>query len=356
MRQEKTQNTETKSFLTNAMSFFAISFAKFPGAKTFSRHIILLILLSSPLFLNGQGRLQNRIRYRVSNKISYLYLNDVANYYGMKYTVSGKKVILSSKYSNLSFTINSRLFKFNGIETNLSYGILQFGKQALLARTDFEHFIDPILRKQTISKRKVRHIMIDPGHGGKDPGAQSQGVSEKNLNLVYSRRIAAILRKRGYRVTMTRTQDRLLTLSQRSAIAKRHKPDVFLSIHCNAAADAKINGIETYIINPAQTPSSGGNVVAKKAAPGNSYNLQNALLGFTLHKNLITASAAKDRGLKRKQFYVIREVSCPAALLELGFITNAAERKNLLNPRYQDKVSVAVCDAIQEFEKHLLPN
>jgi N-acetylmuramoyl-L-alanine amidase len=326
----------------------------------FRRLMMVFLLLCIGLFqtanpLNGGASRPASIRYRNLAAGRYLYLRDVAAYYGMSYSVSGKTARLQSRYSALRFSQNSRIFKINGVEANLSFAVANEQNEMMLAQTDFQHFIDPILRRGTIPRRRVRHIMLDPGHGGNDPGAQSQGVVEKNVNLLLSRRIAAILRKRGYQVSLTREQDRLLRLEQRTELARRQQPDLFLSIHCNALNDPSVHGIETYIINPAQTPSSGGNVFAKKEAPGNAYNLENALLGFLMQKKLLEATGAQDRGIKRKQFYVIREVSCPAALLELGFLSNAVERKKLLESHYQDKLAVAVCDAVQEFERILQP-
>ncbi len=305
--------------------------------------------------LVGQSARASSIRYQNLKSGRYLYLRDVASYFGLKYSVSGKDALLQSRSSQLFFSQDSRIFKINGLEANLSFAVAKGRNELLLAQTDFQHFIDPILRRETIPSRRVRHIMLDPGHGGNDPGAQNHGVVEKNVNLVLSRRIAAILRRRGYQVSLTRDQDRLLRLEQRTAAARNKQPDIFLSIHCNALDNSSIQGIETYIINPAETPSSGGNIFAKKASPGNAYNRENALLGFLLQQKLLEGTKAQDRGIKRKQFYVIREVACPAALLELGFLSNSSERTKLLESYYQDKLAVAVCDAVQEFERILQP-
>lgn len=326
----------------------------------FMGQTVVLLLLCIVLFqavnpLNGQTARPASIRYQNLKSGRYLYLRDVAGYYGMTYSVSGKEARLQSRYSQLCFSQDSRIFKICGLEANLSFAVAKVRSELMLAQTDFQHFIDPVLRRETIPRRRVRHILLDPGHGGNDPGAQNHGVVEKNINLVLSRRIAAILRRRGYQVSLTRDQDRLLRLEQRTALARRLQPDLFLSIHCNALNSSSVQGIETYIINPAQTPSSGGNVFAKKEAPGNAYNRENALLGFLLQQKLLEATKAQDRGIKRKQFYVIREVPCPAALLELGFLSNTVERKKLLESYYQDKLAVAVCDAVQEFERILQP-
>ncbi|NLZ63155.1 MAG: N-acetylmuramoyl-L-alanine amidase [Lentisphaerae bacterium] len=316
--------------------------------------LLILLVAAGPVPVAAQTRKQS-IRYLDLNKVRYLYLKDVARFYGMNCHTADKQTVLSSRYSRLVLEQDSRLFQLNGVKANLSFPIAKKGSDMLLAQTDFQDFIDPILRPATIPKRKVRHIMLDPGHGGKDTGAISAKVAEKNINLLLSRRIAAILRKRGYKVTMTRTSDQTLTLQQRVAAMKKYQPDLFLSIHCNALDNSSAKGIETYIANPAGTPSSGGNVFAKKAAPGNAFNRENALLASLLQNQLLAASKAVDCGIKRKQFYVIREVSCPAALLELGFLSNAEERQLLLQSMYQDKLSVAVCDAVQKFEQTLAP-
>jgi N-acetylmuramoyl-L-alanine amidase len=295
------------------------------------------------------------IRRHILKTEPYLYLSDVARYYGMNYSLSGKDARLQSRYSLLLFSQDKRIFKLNGVEANLSFAVSKVRNELLLAQSDFQTFIDPILRTNSIPRRTVRHIMLDPGHGGGDPGAQYQGVFEKNVNLSLSRRIAAILRKRGYRVSLTREQDRLVPLEQRTVQARRMQPDLFLSIHCNSFNNSDVQGIETYIINPANTPSSGGNVFAKKAVPGNSFDRENALLGYLLQRKLLEATQAQDRGVKRKQFYVIREVPCPAALIELGFLSNPSECKRLLESYYQDKLAVAICDTVEEFERILKP-
>jgi len=317
--------------------------------------ICVLLGVFSPR-VAAQLTTRQNIRYLDFKKVRYLHLSDVARYYGMQCSVSGKQCVLFSQYSRLVFEQDSRQFQLTGIKANLSYPIAKIGRSMLLAQTDFVDFIDPILRRKIIPKRQVRHIMLDPGHGGGDTGAIAEKVAEKNINLLMARRIAAILRKRGYRVTLTRENDQSLSLKQRAAAVKKTEPDVFLSIHCNSIGNSTSKGIETYIANPAQTPSSGGNVVAKKAAPANAYNCENALLAYLLQKQLLTASKTTDCGIKRKQFYVIREVACPAALLEIGFLSNAAERQLLLQSLYQDKLAVAVCDALQKFEQALLPS
>lgn len=316
--------------------------------------VLCLLLLCGSAMAQAKPP-SSRIRLVKLGQLNYIYLRDLAAFYGMNYRASGEGATLSSRTSRLVFTDKSRIFQFNGINAHLSYATGRAGREFIVAHSDFSTLIDPVLRRSQIPRRQVRRILIDPGHGGNDPGAQHGGVREKSVNLVLARKVAAILAKRGFVVTMTRSSDRPLTLAQRTAMVQAQKPDLFLSLHCNAAGDASIHGIETYIANPAGTPSSGGNVVARQAAPANRFDRENALLGFLLQQNLLSASGAFDRGLRRKQFYVIREAGCPAALVEFGFLSHPSERGRLLQSAYQDKVAVAVCDAVGQFARMVQP-
>jgi len=296
------------------------------------------------------------LTYVSINKQNYILLKDLAKFYGLRHIQpDSKKTHLLSKHSKLVFSLNSRIFTFNGITANLSYPVASHQGQLALSTSDTLTLIDPILRVGTISKRNIKHIVIDAGHGGNDPGAQSGSAVEKNLNLLIARRTAAILAKRGYNVTVTRMTDKELSLQQRVDICKKLKPDLFLSFHCNATGDTSIKGIETFIPNPKGTPSSGGNTVAKNAAASDVVVKENALLGYLLQTNLLKQTKASDRGLKRKQFFVIRGQSCPSALIEVGFLTNATERANITTYAYMDKLAVAVCDAVQDFDAKLKP-
>lgn len=307
---------------------------------------------AKPLTADQQKRV---LPYILINKCQYILLKDIAKFYGMALIVDGKTTTLSSKYTKLVFKENSRLFTINGMTANLSYAAAKYQGAPALSVSDTTLFLDPILRTATIPRRTIKHIVLDPGHGGTDPGTQHNGITEKNLNLMMARRVAAILRKRGYRVTILRSGDETLTLEQRVALSTKKAPDLYISLHCNASTDETINGIETYIPNPQGTPSSGGNTVAKNASASNKVDRENALLGYLLQKFLLQHTKANDRGVKRKQFYVIRGQSCPSALIEVGFLSNRNERANMMTSPYQDKLALGICDAIQQFTNTLKP-
>jgi len=301
----------------------------------------------------AQGR---TIKLALIGKQRYVSLLQLAGFYGLRVTFSGGDDSRVCKMANWNVTVefksNTCFFKFNGIQATLSYPV-EFRKgDCFLELSDFLQFLDPLLRPKTIPARDIRTVMIDAGHGGNDHGAEKNGVMEKNINLSVARRLGAMLVKRGYRVIYTRSADVPLTLKQRCEGAKNFNPSLFVSIHCNSASDASVNGIEVFIANPAGKPSFGTGTLGKDC-PSTKYNTTNALWAYHTQKALIGATGAIDRGIKRKQYYVVRETPAPALLVEIGFVSNDAERTRITQGAYQDKVAVALCSAIDSMKKTL---
>ena len=182
-------------------------------------------------------------------------------------------------------------------------------------------------------------ICIDPGHGGKDPGAIGlSGTYEKNIALAVSKKLAAHLSP-ACRVVMTRTDDRRLgtnqkaDLSARTTIANREQANLFVSIHCNSAASAGANGIETFAL-----------------APGG----QGEKLARSIQTELIRETGLTDRGVKFANYRVLRDTAMPAVLVELGFINNPAEEKLLRDPAWQEKAARAIAIGIMSHVDPLL--
>jgi len=146
-------------------------------------------------------------------------------------------------------------------------------------------------------------IVIDPGHGGEDPGAVANGMQEKELNLNIALEMKNLLDKAGLSVLLTREQDETLSLGKRVAIANNEKASLFLSVHCNASTNPLANGLEVF-----HYPQSSS---GKKFATSLSESL--LLLG------------RKMRGVSEEKFYVLKHSHMPACLVECGFITNPEE-------------------------------
>jgi N-acetylmuramoyl-L-alanine amidase len=176
-------------------------------------------------------------------------------------------------------------------------------------------------------------IVIDPGHGGPDPGTIGNGIYEKNVTLPISLRLGRILQQMGYSVVYTRTEDIDLDLEPRVRLAERVNAEVFVSVHANAleARSSEVSGVETY------------------HARGSSISRQ---LASFVHDQVISGTGALDRGVRGAGFYVIKHTSMPAILVETGFVTNPREAANLNNPAYQDRMAGSIARGVDQFIKY----
>lgn len=312
--------------------------------------VILLMLMCLSVMAAMPG-----VKTTLVNKQAYYRIADMAQYYRMKCVQKGNKIELSLPDGRtMAFTTNKTETKLFGVTVHLSYPVEKdMTGLYCISKSDYDTLLSPILHPSSVPRRNVSRIMLDAGHGGKDRGAERGSVMEKNLTLVVARRVAAILRKRGYEVLMTRDADKQLELKSRSNAVNAQKPDLLVSIHFNAHASPGIRGIEVYVPNPANTPSFLGAKGAVSAS--NKFDRENALLGFLMQRRLLSSTKAADRGFKRVQHYVTRNVACPAVLVELGFITNPTECALFAKSDYLDKLALGICDAVQEFGATLDP-
>lgn len=175
-------------------------------------------------------------------------------------------------------------------------------------------------------------IVIDAGHGGKDPGAVGQGgVREKDVTLALVWCIAReAINYPGLCVVLTRVDDRSLELKERVALGRRVGAEAYVSVHANAASDTAVWGVETYPSDQAQYGEA-------------SLRLARALQGAA-----VSATRSKDRGVRSESFYISR-AKMPAALLEVGFLTHKAEAQSLQDPSIQRHIAISVLDALAKF-------
>ena len=177
-------------------------------------------------------------------------------------------------------------------------------------------------------------ICIDPGHGGGAPGAIGvSGTSEKTVNLAIGLLLAADLRKAGLNVIMTREDDRSVGLQERADIANAASASLFVSVHNNAAT-SDATGTETFY---AGTPDN--------------YSTEGRLLAEAIQRNLLEALDSVDRGARTHwiRLVVLHDTDMPAALAEVGFMTNAEEEAKLLTPSYQQAAAQAIADGVLEY-------
>jgi len=173
-------------------------------------------------------------------------------------------------------------------------------------------------------------IVIDAGHGGKDPGAEgASGREEKHFTLELALKVAALMEEEpGLTPYLTRSDDRFVELEDRAAFANELGADLFISLHGNYYADRKvsISGVETYYFDSASEP-----------------------FARLMHGHVLEASGFPDRGVRRAAYKVLRLTDMPAVLLELGYLSTGAEERTMLSPEYQDRVARAIVQAVKEY-------
>lgn len=279
-------------------------------------------------------------------------LSELARAYSLSYAENGKQVTLSAGPSRLSFRGEGREMTFNGTSIWLNAPVYMVRGKWSVSDADAQNIVGPLLRPtQYLRARGTKTVVLDPGHGGKDPGAMSGGREEKTLTLDIARRVRNLLEAAGVKVVMTRDEDKFVDLDKRPAVAAKKGGDVFVSIHINAARDRSVRGIETYVTASENFPPTSEARLAGKypKKPNNDFNHSNTVLGHQIHAALRNFTRAEDRGLRHARFVVIRESKVPAVLVECGFVTNPDEGYRLGLPSYRDTLAQAIAQGILNY-------
>ncbi len=232
---------------------------------------------------------------------------------------------------------------------------------------------------QTTSKQNkvapagIRKVVLDPGHGGKDPGAMGPGgLAEKDIVLSVAQQLAAKLKKEmGIEVVLTRNDDSYVSLEDRTAIANAEEADIFISLHMNASPNPASRGLETYYLD-----NTNDEAAIRLAARENGMSRQqisdlqfilsdltqnmkledSITLAHRLHGSLVDGMSHKitdvrDLGVKKALFYVLVGARMPSVLVELFFITNRIEARAMRQTKYQEAVVNALFDGIQKYSQ-----
>ncbi len=176
-------------------------------------------------------------------------------------------------------------------------------------------------------------ILIDAGHGGKDPGTTSYlGHYEKGINLKIAAKLSAILKARGFKTKMVRTTDTFIDKYDRAELANRINPDLFVSIHCDANAKLTTRGYSVWVSRSAS---------------------QNSRTTAGLVEDAMTKAGLPSRGVREADYIVLINTNCPAILVECGHLSNPTEASALYDPKFQDRVAAAIADGVTEAMKRL---
>ena len=193
-------------------------------------------------------------------------------------------------------------------------------------------------------------VFLDPGHGGRDPGAVYNGLREKDLNMSIYRKLRSELEKLGYTVLTSRDSDVYVDyVTERSEMVNKTDADVFISIHFNATGvpGANRSGVETYIYEPDDDIKPRIN----KVAHDNPVRLsESKRLAENIHNSVVSVAGANDRGVHGSNYAVLRETVKPAVLIELGYM-DSPEYKKISDDKYQNKLVEGLVTGLRNFYK-----
>lgn len=236
------------------------------------------------------------------------------------------------------------------------------------------------LRAQPLPAENEWVVVIDAGHGGKDPGAVGSKAREKNINLAVALKAGKYIREnlKDVKVVYTRDDDTFIGLAERAEVANKHKADLFISIHSNAMTDKRFSGAETYVLG--QTMDEANLQVAMKensvitfekdyetkyegfdpnsvesyiifSLMQNTYLKQSTEFATLIQDQFRSRVGRKDRGVRQAGFQVLWRTTMPSVLVELGFVTNPEEEKFLLTEQGQDYMASAIFRAFRDYKQ-----
>jgi N-acetylmuramoyl-L-alanine amidase len=220
----------------------------------------------------------------------------------------------------------------------------------------------------------VSRIVIDPGHGGHDPGAEANSIAESELVLDVALRLEKLLRQQpGFEVVLTRRTDQYISLEERTALANRENADLFLSIHANSSPNKETRGIETYFLNFATNAAAEAVAARENAASGQAMHILPDLLKVIATNDKVAESrelatmvqtslmrrvgslnrSIKDLGVKQAPFVVLIGAKMPSILTEISFLSNKTEAGLLQQASHRERIAQALLDGILKYQSSL---
>ncbi|MFC7338517.1 N-acetylmuramoyl-L-alanine amidase [Haloferula chungangensis] len=324
--------------------------------------LIFATLMAFTLTANAQWE------EKTINGRGYVSTSSMKTYYGFNsLSQSGKQITLKKVHAKdpkqgilVTMSIGSQQCLMNGVKFVFTYPVISSGGKTWVSKMDLVKLVHPVLMPGDIREAaNFRTVIIDPGHGGKDPGATNGLGTEASYNLKVSMFLKKDLEALGFKVIMTRDSNRYLTLQQRVDVANQSKENaIFISIHHNSGQSAA-RGIETFTLSPVGVAHYGSRLKASdlQTRTGNFHDSANVALATAVHGTLLrylkdekTQKAyTLDRGIKRARFSVLSGVKHPSILVECGFMTHPYEARLINDTGYQKTVAKLIASAVQRY-------
>ena len=318
------------------------------------RNLLLLLMLAGAVFVSSA-------RAAYINGHHYVSLSGWAQKHGyhLVHEAGQNSVLYAKGSSQAEFEKDSQTAEINGVNVLLSFPVAVDKGVFLIAEMDLENTVEPLVFPWRVDDHKITTIVIDPGHGGKDPGNQYNGNSEKTYTLLLAIDLSRALQAAGFKTLLTRTKDAYVGLDQRPALANQRNADLFISLHFNATQSNRntVHGTETYCITPVGASSSNarGRGAGYGRTPGNQAETESLLLAYEVQKAMTKNLGSTDRGVRRARFAVLRDARMPAILVESGYMTNPVEGKQILTVAYRKQIAAAITKGVLDFQRLTRP-
>ncbi|MFA6216982.1 MAG: N-acetylmuramoyl-L-alanine amidase [Candidatus Omnitrophota bacterium] len=318
------------------------------------------------------------------NGIKYLPLVNLCNARGiaLEYDTYTRTIVLTKNTHKINLRISDKLALIDGNPRYLKSPVDVFQGTVVVPYKFKEDILDgmfqdisPVVREFPLGAC-IKKIIIDAGHGGKDPGAIGKtGLKEKDVNLDIAKRLASMLEKDRVTVVLTRSVDRFISLARRVDIANESNADLFVSIHSNANRVHSMSGFEVYYVSPSVGDSERALQSAKNAIPqlglGNvsalsleikavlwdmvytAHRAESIELSRSICKTINRNLDVEILGVKDARYAVLKGARMPAILIEVGFVSNSKEERYLKNYYYRQKIAESIREGLVNYAQDI---
>ena len=299
----------------------------------------------------------------------------------MQYDALLRTVYLSKDAQRASLRVGDILVLVNDNAMHLNSPIDVYQGTIAVPRQFKEQVFDVLFRKVILGHRragagkiKLNKVVIDAGHGGNDPGAIGRnGLKEKDVNLDIAKRLSSFLRAEGVKTVLTRSTDKFIPLSTRVSIANRCGADLFISIHSNAARSRSLCGFEVYYVAPSVSDSQRAALTSRSTSlnlkdtefSSDAQDLRTIVwdmiytnsraesidLSHSLCKIMDSSIDANILGVKNARFQVLKGITMPGILIEVGFVSNLNEERLLRTGAYREKLAEGILEGIRDYSQ-----
>lgn len=356
-----------------------------------AKYLFLGVIFLSLIMLSGCAGRRSLVRGKALYDLKkeavsvkgeeYVSLSLMCGIYGVKwdYDPVSYRVVLKKDGHKAIVMANSNSFILNGrYYVHLKPVILYDDNIYVpfsMVEDKFDRVFNPYYYQVPSTKvYSIRTVVIDPGHGGKDPGAIGRkGLREKDVALDISKKLRNILEDSGFKVVMTRDTDNFISLRRRADISNKIKADFFISVHANAARNRSARGFEVFYLSDAMDDNARAVAAAENAVLEledefelkhsnaldaivwdllyDEYRIESKEMAASLCESMQRDSIGKNRGVKSARFYVLKGVRSPSVLIEVGFISNSSEESKLRSTSFRKQIAQALAKGIINYKQ-----